>query len=56
LGFLNRIGVPVVAQVTQIGDTPHLEKLIGPVKVMLEKFQKAKSTRFTCATPSSSTR
>lgn len=39
LGFLNRTGVPVVAQVTQIGDTPHLEKLIGPVKVMLEKFQ-----------------
>ena len=39
LGFLNRVGIPVVAQVTQIGDTPHLEKLIGPVKVMLEKFQ-----------------
>ena len=29
LGFLNRIGAPVVAQVTQLGDTPHLEKLIG---------------------------
>jgi len=42
LGFLNRIGVPVVAQATQIGDTPHLEKLIGPVKVMLEKFQEGK--------------
>src|SRR5262249_54140535 len=39
LGFLNRVGMPVVAQVTQIGDTPHLEKLIGPVKVMLEAFQ-----------------
>jgi F-type H+-transporting ATPase subunit gamma len=42
LGFLNRIGVPVVAQATQIGDTPHLDKLIGPVKVMLEKFQEGK--------------
>jgi len=42
LGFLNRIGVPVVAQATQIGDTPHLEKLIGPVQVMLEKFQEGK--------------
>ncbi|WEF31953.1 F0F1 ATP synthase subunit gamma [Pseudoduganella chitinolytica] len=42
LGFLNRVGVPVVAQATQIGDTPHLEKLIGPVKVMLEKFQEGK--------------
>ena len=39
LGFLNRVGVPVVAHATQIGDTPHLEKLIGPVKVMLEAFQ-----------------
>jgi F-type H+-transporting ATPase subunit gamma len=38
LGFLNRVGVPVVAHATQIGDTPHLEKLIGPVKVMLEQF------------------
>jgi len=38
LGFLNRVGVPVVAHATQIGDTPHLDKLIGPVKVMLEQF------------------
>jgi F-type H+-transporting ATPase subunit gamma len=42
LGFLNRTGVPVVAHVTQIGDTPHLEKLIGPVKVMLEEFEAGK--------------
>jgi F-type H+-transporting ATPase subunit gamma len=39
LGFLNRNGVPVIAHVTQIGDTPHLDKLIGPVKVMLEEFE-----------------
>jgi F-type H+-transporting ATPase subunit gamma len=39
LGFLNRIGVNVVSSLTQIGDTPHLEKLIGPVKVMLDAFQ-----------------
>jgi F-type H+-transporting ATPase subunit gamma len=42
LGFLNRIGVKIVAHATQIGDTPHLEKLIGPVKVMLEEFQAGK--------------
>lgn len=42
LGFLNRIGVKIVAHATQIGDTPHLEKLIGPVKVMLEEFQDGK--------------
>jgi F-type H+-transporting ATPase subunit gamma len=39
LGFLNRIGVKVVSSVTQIGDTPHLEKLIGPIKVMLDAYQ-----------------
>ena len=38
LGFLNRIGAFVVAQVTQLGDTPHLEKLIGPVKVLLDQY------------------
>jgi F-type H+-transporting ATPase subunit gamma len=42
LGFLNRIGVRVVSHVTQIGDTPHLDKLIGPVKVMLDAYQEGK--------------
>jgi len=39
LGFLNRVGVPIVSHATQIGDTPHLEKLIGPIKVMLDAYQ-----------------
>jgi len=38
LGFLNRTGVPVVSHVTQLGDTPHLDKLIGPVKVLLDAY------------------
>ncbi|MBU3649289.1 MAG: F0F1 ATP synthase subunit gamma [Limnohabitans sp.] len=38
LGFLNRAGVQVVAQSVQLGDTPHLEKLIGPVKVLLDAY------------------
>ncbi|MBI2745392.1 MAG: F0F1 ATP synthase subunit gamma [Burkholderiales bacterium] len=38
LGFLNRIGAKVVSQSTQLGDTPHLEKLIGPVKVLLDAY------------------
>lgn len=42
LGFLNRIGARVVSHVTQIGDTPHLDKLIGPVKVMLDAYQEGK--------------
>ncbi len=36
--FLNRVGVPVVSHVVQLGDAPVLEKLIGPVKVMLDAF------------------
>jgi F-type H+-transporting ATPase subunit gamma len=38
LGFLNRTGVPVVSHATQLGDTPHLDKLIGPVKVLLDAY------------------
>jgi F-type H+-transporting ATPase subunit gamma len=40
--FLNRIGAKVVAHATQIGDTPHLDKLIGPIKVMLDAYQDGK--------------
>ena len=40
LGFLTRVGAKVVSQVTQLGDTPHLEKLIGPVKVLLDQYEK----------------
>jgi F-type H+-transporting ATPase subunit gamma len=40
LGFLNRIGAKVVAHVTQLGDKPHLERLIGPVKVLLDAYAK----------------
>jgi F-type H+-transporting ATPase subunit gamma len=39
LGFLNRISTKVVAQATQLGDMPHLDKLIGPVKVLLDAYQ-----------------
>jgi F-type H+-transporting ATPase subunit gamma len=38
LGFMNRIGAKVVAQAIQLGDQPHIEKLIGPVKVLLDKY------------------
>ena len=41
-GFLNRIGATVVSHATQLGDTPQLEKLIGPVKVMLDAFVEGK--------------
>ena len=38
LGFLNRIGAKVVSHITGLGDTPHLEKMIGAVKVMLDAY------------------
>ncbi len=41
-GFLNRIGAKVLSHATQLGDKPHLEKLIGPVKVMLDAFVEGK--------------
>ena len=42
LGFLNRIGAKVVSHATQLGDKPHLEKLIGPVKVLLDAYAEGK--------------
>jgi F-type H+-transporting ATPase subunit gamma len=34
--------VPVVSHVTQLGDTPHLDKMIGPVKVLLDAYAEGK--------------
>ena len=41
-GFLNRIGAKVVSHAVQIGDRPHLDKLIGPVKVQLDAYAAGK--------------
>jgi len=38
LGFLNRINAKVVSSATGLGDTPHLDKLIGPVKSLLDAY------------------
>ncbi|MCB5185730.1 F0F1 ATP synthase subunit gamma [Methylobacillus gramineus] len=37
-GYMNRIGADVKSHVTGLGDTPHLEKLIGTIKVMLDAY------------------
>jgi len=37
-GFMNRIGADIVSHAVQLGDAPQLDKLIGPVKVMLDAF------------------
>jgi F-type H+-transporting ATPase subunit gamma len=41
-GFLLRYGIPVVSQVTGLGDKPHLDNLIGPVKAQLALFTEGK--------------
>jgi F-type H+-transporting ATPase subunit gamma len=38
LGFMQRLGAKIVSQVTQLGDRPQMEKLIGAVKVMLDAY------------------
>ena len=51
LGFLNRIGAQVVSHATQLGDTPHLDRLIGPVKVLLDQYAAGKlSAVYLCYT------
>jgi F-type H+-transporting ATPase subunit gamma len=51
LGFLNRIGVKVVSHATHLGDKPHLDKLIGPIKVLLDAYAEGKlSAVYLCYT------
>ncbi len=51
LGFMNRIGAKVVAHATQLGDQPHIETLIGPVKVLLDAYAEGKlSSVYLCYT------
>ena len=51
LSFLTRVGVKVVANATALGDTPHLESLIGPVKVLLDAYAQGKlQTVYLCYT------
>lgn len=37
--FLQRLSGNVVAQVTHLGDTPHISDLLGTIKVMLDAFR-----------------
>jgi F-type H+-transporting ATPase subunit gamma len=38
LGFMQRLGASVVSNVVQLGDRPHMDRLIGAVKVMLDGY------------------
>src|SRR3954451_20590183 len=41
-GFMQRLGAKLASHVTAIGDTPHMDKLIGPVKVQIDAFAEGK--------------
>jgi F-type H+-transporting ATPase subunit gamma len=37
-GFLTRLNANIVAHAVQLGDKPHVERLIGPVKILLDGY------------------
>ena len=41
-GFLQRFGGNIVSHLTGIGDTPRMDRLIGPVKVQIDDFAQGK--------------
>jgi len=50
-GFMNRIGAKVVAHATQLGDSPQLERLVGPVKTLLDAYAEGRlSAVYLCYT------
>jgi F-type H+-transporting ATPase subunit gamma len=38
VGFMQRLGANIVSQAVQLGDYPHMDRLIGAVKVMLDGY------------------
>jgi F-type H+-transporting ATPase subunit gamma len=49
LGFMQRLGASVVSQVVALGDTPHLSKLIGAVKIQLDAYIKGEIDQLSIA-------
>ena len=45
LGFMQRLGANVVSNVVGLGDKPHIEKLIGAIKVMLDGYSQDRFDR-----------
>lgn len=39
IGFFKRVGGEVLAETSKLGETPHLEQLIGTIKVLLDAYQ-----------------
>ncbi len=45
LNFFRRLGVPILANVSGLGDRPQIKDLIGTVKVMLDAYREGKLDR-----------
>ncbi|MDY6955430.1 MAG: F0F1 ATP synthase subunit gamma [Pseudomonadota bacterium] len=45
VGFFRRLGGQIVAQQTGLGDRPHLQQVIGTIKVMLDAYRDGKIDR-----------
>src|SRR5258705_1621831 len=41
-GFMQRFGGNIVSHLTGVGDTPHMEKLVGPMKVQIDAYTQGK--------------
>jgi F-type H+-transporting ATPase subunit gamma len=49
--FLNRIGAKIVSHAIQLGDKPQLDRLVGPVKVLLDAYAEGRlSAVYLCYT------
>jgi len=42
LGFMQRLGAKFVSQISQLGDRPRIDKLVGPIKVQLDAYRDGK--------------
>src|SRR5262249_15829909 len=45
LGFMQRLGANIVSQAVQLGDYPHMERLIGALKGMLDAYMSDRFAR-----------
>jgi F-type H+-transporting ATPase subunit gamma len=45
LSFMQRLGAKIVSQLTQLGDRPQVDKLIGPIKVVTDAFMAGHTDR-----------
>src|SRR5258708_18987397 len=41
-GFMQRFGGNIVSPLTGVGDTPHMDRLVGPMKVQIDAFSEGK--------------